>query len=204
MLRPASVIRRPSALVSTISALVLALAVSWVPVGVVHACSCAGLGGPVDVAMAAARDASVAFTGTGVGARPVPAGPGGFGPMVAYAFEVDHASDEVETPIEVHAGDDGGGASCGFTFGMGEEWFVTASVGDGALQTGLCSGNLRLADLNPAEAEQLRSVLRELPGAGGPAQPGELEVPWVLILALSGLAAAVGITVFAFRGDARG
>jgi hypothetical protein len=153
--------------------------------------------------MAAARDASVAFTGTVVGTRPAPAGQGGFGPMVAYAFEVDHASDEVETPIEVHALDDGGGASCGFTFGMGEDWFVTASVGDGGLQTNLCSGNLRLADLAPAEAEQLRSVLRQLPAAGGPAQPQGFEVPWVLILALSGLAAAVGLTAFAFRGDAR-
>jgi hypothetical protein len=190
-------------LLSAISALVLALAVSWVPVGVAHACSCLSLGGPVDAAMAAAREASIAFTGTVVGARPAPQPPGGFGSMVAYAFEVDHASDDVETPIEVHALDDGGGASCGFTFGIGEEWFVTASVGDGALQTNLCSGNLRLADLNPAEAEQLRSVLPEQPAAGGPAQPAGFEVPWVLILVLSGLAAAVGLTVFAFRGDAR-
>jgi hypothetical protein len=190
-------------LFSAISALVLALAMSWVPVGVAHACSCLSLGGPVDAAVAAAGDASIAFTGTVVGARPVPERPGGFGSMVAYAFEVDHASDDVETPLEVHALDDGGGASCGFTFGMGEEWFVTATAEDGALQTNLCRGNLRLEDLDPAEGERLRAALPEQPAAGGPAQPQRFEVPWVLILALSGLAAAVGITVFAFRGEAR-
>jgi hypothetical protein len=185
------------------AALALTLAVGWMPVGVVRACSCVGLGGPVEIALAAARDASVAFTGTVVGARPEPAGFGDFGPMVAYAFEVDRASDEVETPIEVHALDDPGGAACGFTFGMGEEWFVTASAGNGALQTGLCSGNLRLADLDPAEVEQLEAALPEQPAASEAGERDGVEVPWILILGLSGLAAAVGLTVYAFRGEAR-
>ncbi len=183
--------------------LALTLAVGWLPIGVVHACSCAGLGGPVDVAIQAARDASVAFTGTVVGTRPVAPAPNDFGPMVAYAFEVDHASDEVDRMVEVHALDDGGGASCGFTFGVGEAWFVTASVADGALQTGLCNGNQRLAELPADDIERLEEVLPQTPVAKEAAAAEGWQIPWALIGGATGLLAVVAVTVFAFRGESR-
>ena len=185
------------------AALALTLAVGWVQVGVVRACSCAGPGGPVDVAIQAARDANVAFTGTVVGTRPAAPDPNGFGPMVAYAFEVDHASDEVDGTIEVHALDDGGGASCGFTFAMGEAWFVSASLADGRLQTGLCNGNQRLADLHLDEVERIEGVLPQTPAADAAASPGGWQVPWALIGGAAALIAAVAVTVLAFRGDSR-
>ena len=190
-------------LAPVMAALALTLAGGWNLVGVAHACSCAGFGGPVEAALQAAQDANVAFTGTVVGTRPAAPGPDDFGPMVAYAFDVHRASDEVDGTIEVHALDDGGGASCGFTFGMGEAWFVTASLADGRLQTGLCNGNQRLADLDPGDVERLEAVLPQTPAADGAAAPGGWQVPWGLIGGATALLATLAVTVFAFRGESR-
>lgn len=179
-------------------ALAMALGMAWAPASVVHACSCAGVGGPVDIALAAAREPQVvALTGRVVETRPAPDGAFG-GPVVAYSFEVGRASDPVASVIEVRALNDGGGASCGFTFGIGEEWFVTAYSEEGALHTGLCSGNLRTDELDPAAKARLAEALPQLPDADAATSTPE-GPPWSLLLAVAAILATGAVTVFAFR-----
>ena len=183
-----------------VAALILALGLAWSPSAVVQACSCANVGGPVEVALAAAADPQVvAFTGRVVDARA--AGDGAFGgPVVAYSFEVDRASKPLGSLIEVNALDDPGGASCGFTFGVGEEWFVAAYAQDGALETNLCSGNVPTQQLDAASRARLAEALPELPDPVS--APVRQEPPWSLLLAVTGILVASAVTVLAFRGRA--
>jgi hypothetical protein len=184
---------------------VLALGLTAVPLATVQACSCAMIGGPEEIAAQAARDGSVAFIGTVVDAAPAPADPDGFGQVVGYAFEVEHASVPISASlIEVRALDDGGGASCGFTFGIGESWFVSAYEQDGALHTGLCGGNTRMTELAPDSVDRLREMLLPVtPTVDAPTEVGTgVTLDWVTAAAAAGLLGAILLTIFAFRRDA--
>jgi hypothetical protein len=181
----------------------LALGLTAVPLATVQACSCAPVGGPEEVAAQAARDGGVAFIGTVVDAAPAP-GPDGFGPVVGYAFEVEHASVPISAAvIEVRALDDGGGASCGFTFGRGESWFVSAYEQEGALHTGLCNGNTRMTEMTKESIDRLREVLLPVqPTVDPPAEEGTgLTLDWVTAAGATLLLGAILLTVFAFRRD---
>jgi hypothetical protein len=183
----------------------LALGLTAVPLATVHACSCAMIGGPEEVAAQAARDGGVAFIGTVVDAAPAPADPNGFGGVVGYAFEVRHASVPISASlIEVRALDDDGGASCGFTFGIGESWFVSAYEQEGALHTGLCNGNTRMTEMTQGSVDRLREMLLPaVPTVDAPAEDGTgVTLDWVTAAAAAGLLGAILLTVFAFRRDA--
>jgi len=182
----------------------LVLGLTAVPLATVQACSCALLGGPEEVAAQAARDGSVAFIGTVVDAAPAPADPNGFGGVVGYAFAVEHASVPISAAaIEVRALDDGGGASCGFTFGRGESWFVSAYEQEGALHTGLCSGNTRMSEMTQDSIDRLREMLIpvEPTGTAPSAEDATFTVDWITAGALTMILGAVLLTVFAFRRD---
>ena len=181
--------------------LLLALCLLAAPVSIVHACSCAFLGGPVDMARQAIADAEVAFIGTVVGSQPAPPDPDGFGPVVRYAFAVERATVQVDDLLEVRALDDGGGASCGFTFGTDETWFVTTYQQDGVLQTGLCNGNMELETLADADRERITAMLTAQPVSNPDSDIG--GAGWVPVVGIAVAALAVGGTmVFAFRKDA--
>ena len=184
--------------------IVLALGLTAVPLATVHACSCAMIGGPEEVAAQAARDGGLAFIGTVVDAAPAPADQDGFGGVVGYAFAVEHASVPISASmIEVRALGGDGGASCGFTFGRGETWFVSTYEQEGALHTGLCSGNTRMTDLTQGDADRLREMLSSVePTADPPAEEGAgPTLDWVAVAGATALLGALLLTVFAFRRD---
>jgi len=183
----------------------LAVATLAVPVASVHACSCMGF-----TTADAVEAADLAFVGTVAATAPGGQDPMMGVPLVRYAFDVERASQQIGPVVEVSAHDDGGGASCGFTFGVGERWFVAAMSEGGGLRSNLCSGNLMLADIGDAEMAKLIELLPEQPVAATdspptapPASPtdGNVATPIAAAL-LIGLAAAAALAVvllMAFR-----
>ena len=197
-MQPVAAILRPARmLLRAVAAIGLAIGLLVTPAATVNACSCAGLGGPVDIAKQAAADADLAFIGTVVDAGPGPADPGGFGPTVTYAFAVERATAPVAAVIEVQTLDDPGGASCGFAFGLDETWFVTTYEHQGVLHTGLCSGNTELEALGDLERDQLLAMLTLEPiPMSAPAE----EIPWPPIAGVAlGILAVGSVMVVAFR-----
>ncbi|MGH2416884.1 MAG: hypothetical protein ACRDFY_00985 [Candidatus Limnocylindria bacterium] len=132
----------------------LAIAISAAPAATVHACSCMEMQPAEAVEMA-----DLAFIGTVIDSAPGGQDPAVGMPMVRYAFAVARASEQTGPTIEVAALDDGGGATCGFTFGAEERWFVAASTDGGVLQSNLCSGNLMLDGMDDAEVAALDELL---------------------------------------------
>jgi hypothetical protein len=176
----------------------ITLAVSAAPSATVHACSCARLGGPMEMFRQAIASSDVAFIGTVVDIAPAPPDPQGIGP-VRYAFAVEAASAPVEETIEVRAFDESA-SSCGLTFGRDETWFVVAHAMDGALQTELCSGNTPIGTLAEAEREQLAALLNVEPMPS--TDPTPLEANWLPVVGIVlALLAVGGVTLFAFRRD---
>jgi hypothetical protein len=172
------------------------------PVAIVRACSCSWLGGTEEVAVQAIDQADVALIGTVTAANPVfGVGAMGFGgPNVRYSFAVERASVETGATIDVEAVDDGGGASCGFTFDVGDRWMVAASREGGTLSTHLCAGNTQLTGEDPGMAEHL---LARLPFAPSPETD---DGPWGAVVRVAPAAggaglvlAAIAVTVLAFR-----
>jgi hypothetical protein len=200
-MQPVVAIPRPARmLLRAIAALGLAVGLLVAPAATVNACSCAGLGGPIDIAKQAAADADLAFIGTVVEAGPGPADPDGFGPTVTYAFAVERVTAPVAAVIEVQTLDDPGGASCGFAFGLDETWFVTSYEHQGVLQTGLCSGNTELETLGELEQDQLSAMLTLEPI---PMRAPADEIPWLPIAGIAlGILAVGAVMVVAFRRDA--
>ena len=141
-------------LIHGLVAAALAIAISAAPTATVHACSCMAL-----LPAEAVDLADLAFIGTVTDSAPGGRDPAMGIPLVRYAFEVDRASEQTGPVIEVAALDDGGGASCGFTFGARERWFVAASTDGGVLQSNLCSGNLLLDGMDDAEVAALEELL---------------------------------------------
>lgn len=182
-----------------------AVAILAVPVVSVHACSCMGF-----TTADAVEAADLAFVGTVAATAPGGQDPMMGVPVVRYAFDIERASQETGPVVEVSAHDDGGGASCGFTFGVGQRWFVAAMSEGGGLRSNLCSGNVMLADIGDAEMAELIELLPEQPVAATDAPPtaprasptdANVATPIAAAL-LIGLAAAVALGVvlwMAFR-----
>jgi len=174
------------------------------PLAVVQACSCSWLGGTEDVAEQAIANADVAFIGTVTAAAPVFGldAIGFGGPNVEYAFDVERASVATKSTIKIQAVDDGGGASCGFTFDVGDRWLVAASNEGGSLRTGLCAGNTSLDGDGRGMAERLSARLSFAPEA----DDGPLGAVLGYASAIAGAAvgiAAIVVTVLAFRRRSR-
>ena len=184
------------------AAAILWLASLGAPQAAVQACSCSSLGGTEDVAIQAIAKADVALIGTITAAAPVFGldAIGFGGPNVQYAFDVERASVTTAATISVHAVDDGGGASCGFTFDVGDRWMVAATLDNGTLRTGLCAGNTRLTD---ADAVMAQRLMAHLPFA--PSQETD-DGPWAAVLRFAPAVAgaglvlgAIAVTLLAFR-----
>lgn len=141
----------------------LAIAISAAPAATVHACSCMAMQPAEAVDMA-----DLAFIGTVTDSAPGGQDPAMGMPLVRYAFEVDRASEPTGPTIEVAALNDGGGATCGFTFGADERWFVAASTEGGVLQSNLCSGNLMIEGMDDAELAALDELLPFEPTSTAP------------------------------------
>jgi len=150
-------------LVRGLVAAALAIVTLAAPVVTVHACSCMQMD-----AAAAVDVADLAFVGTVVDAAPGGQDAALGISLVRYAFEVDRASRASGPIVEVAAHDDGGGASCGFTFGVGERWFVAATTEEGSLRSTLCSGNLQVEGLGDAEQAELANLLPFEPASDAP------------------------------------
>ncbi|MCA1568769.1 MAG: hypothetical protein LC798_00285 [Chloroflexi bacterium] len=170
----------------------LATATLLAPVATVHACSCAAFGTTADAVAAA----DLAFVGTVAGTAPGGEDPMMGVPLVRYAFEVERASQVTPAVVEVAALDDGGGPSCGFTFGVGERWLVVATSEGGSLRSNLCSGNVPVEGIGEAEMADLVALLpvepeptSPPPAAAPAASPSGAGAGMPLLAVLVGLAA---------------
>lgn len=181
-----------------VAGLALAIGLLAAPTTSVVACSCAGLGGPVEMAANSAANASVAFVGTVVGVRDAGVDPNLGLPLVRYAFAVERATVPVAEVVEVRAVDDGGGASCGFTFGLEERWFVAADEQGGALHTNLCSGNMLMEGLAAGDRKGVAALVTVEPTQGP--ETAATDVGWIAWAGVGLAVLGVGaVTVFAFR-----
>jgi hypothetical protein len=175
-------------------AAIAAAALSAVPVSMVLACYCAQATIPESVGFA-----DVVFTGTATAAEaPPPGDVVSTADPVHYSFAVDQVFKGDVVDAEIVASTAMDGASCGTAFGMDERWLVFANITDGEIWTGLCSGNVLLAD-EETEAAAL-AELGEPIAEPDPttAEPEPFELPTALILALAAGAAVLGISAWAF------
>jgi hypothetical protein len=193
-------------------AVALALAILAAPAASVHACTCGGFTTPDAV-----EAADLAFIGTVTDSAAAGKDPMMGVPLVRYAFEVERASQAIGPFVEVAAHDDGGGSSCGFTFGIGERWFVAATREGGSLRSNLCSGNLRMEDVGDADMAALVDLLPMEPVAAtsGPQTQDPVVAPTatavasmvdtsVVVALLIGLTAAAALAVVLLKATKRG
>lgn len=167
------------------------------PASRLAACSCAGFGSMEEVV----AGSDLAFIGTVLEASDAGAQPKGFGPLVRYAFDVERASSATDAVVHVQSLDDPGGAACGFSFGVGERWFVATHRVDGSLHTSLCSGNLAVDGMAASDVDLLTTLLTAEP-TGSPAErPVSISIPAPLLLAIGGVALVAGVSLFAFRRE---
>ena len=170
-------------------ALGLTVALSAVPISRVAACSCASGALPDAI-----RGATIALIGTVN--RTADAAPDEFGPRVRYEFAVERASRQSPPTVEIVA-EAGSGGSCGITFAMGERWLILAHSREGALQTNLCSSNMLMDDVPPADRASLPELMPFEPTVAPepePAGPQALladALPFILIGGIVVVAAAV-------------
>lgn len=195
---PEAAARRHRSAARLLTAVVLSLGLWAMPTASVRACSCASLGGTVE----AVQQAELSLIGTVVDIGPARAD--AWGPVVPYAFEVERASAETPAVVVIHALNDGGGASCGFVFGVGERWLVGAHRDGSEVTTGLCSGNARMDAFSAEDVDRLMAILPFTPAAEASRGAGtviEDGVESILPVALGVLVVAVvGILVaLAFR-----
>lgn len=178
----------------------LAVATLAAPGAIVHACSCVGFS-----TAEAVEAATIAFVGTVAGRAPGGHDPMLGAPLVRYAFAVERASKATGPTVEVVSHDDPGGASCGFSFGQGERWFVAAMAQDGLLRTSLCSGNAPIEGLGDADMAELVELLPVEPSpAAAPSGDAGPSVPAPLLAALIGVSILAAGSAWAFRrGRAR-
>jgi hypothetical protein len=183
----------------TLLMIVVGIAATTVPISRAAACSCMGFTTPEEVVAAH----EVTFIGTVVDTALAEGG--GFGGRnVRYAFDVERASAPTEAMLVVQATDDGGGASCGIAFGVGERWLISASRQDADLQTSLCSNNLLADDLEADQVAAYTELLPNVPPEPAEPAPGatgsDVSVPIAIgaaVVALFGLAA---VSLLALRG----
>lgn len=176
----------------------MALGLTSVPLVAALACSCAMPAGPAETAAAA----HLAFVGTVVDAAAAPKDPDGFGQVVRYAFKVERTSVPIDgDTVEVRALGGDGGASCGFTFGEGERWFVAAHRQEGALETNLCSGNVLVESMSDAELARLMSALPVASSEAPPAEESAFPIPGAVLVGAAAVAGLAAVTFLAFRRD---
>lgn len=154
----------PEVAVRGLAAVALAVVLTAVPISRVAACSCAAFSTEEAIA-----NAQLAFIGTVADQKEVGVRNDFGDEMRQYAFAVERATAATDAVAIVRAGTSG--ASCGITFANGERWLIIATRGQTGLETSLCSGNLRLADLEVAEAERISALLP--PVSGEPPASGE-------------------------------
>ena len=167
----------------------LTVALSAVPISRVAACSCGGGALPDAI-----RGATIALIGTVN--RTADAAPDELGPRVRYEFAVERANRQTGPTVEIVAWA-GGGGSCGVTFGRGERWLILAHSMEGSLQTNLCSSNMLVDDVPPADRASLPELMPFEPTEAHEPEPGESPnlladaLPLILIGGIV-VAAAVG------------
>lgn len=178
----------------------MAMAMLAAPVAIVNACSCVGFS-----TAEAVQFADLAFVGTVADAAPGGQDEVLGAQLVRYAFAVERASKTTGPIVEVVSHDDPGGASCGFSFGRGERWFVAATAEDGVLRSNLCSGNLPVEGLGDAEMAELVELLPIEPVPGDPPSDGAgFSIPTPLLVAVIGVGILAAGSAWAFRrGRAR-
>lgn len=165
------------------------------PASRVAACSCAGFGTIEEVVAAA----DLAFIGTVLDATDVAAQPKDFGGLVRYAFDVERASAATDAIVHVHSLDDPGGAACGFSFGVGQRWFVSTHRVDGALHTGLCNGNAAVDEMGRDDVDLLSALLTAEPAAV-PSEPA-ISIPTPLLIAAGAIGLVALASFVAFRRE---
>lgn len=186
---------RTRGIVPALLAVAMALAAGTVPMAQVVACSCVGAGTPEEVV----AGAELAFIGTVMDTAA--GGPSEFGGSnVRYAFAVEHASAPTGQLVVVQALDDGGGASCGMQFAIGERWLVTAYRQGPELETNLCSMNQRTDEMAAGDLAAYTQLLPNVPPEEADEPPGgpraDLSIPVVTaVVLLSALALGVVATV---------
>lgn len=172
---------------------------SAAPMSTALGCSCMALSTPEALALA-----DVAFTGTPTAVDGPDRGPiqSSLDP-VHYAFEVDQVFKGDAVGAEIIATTAMDGASCGTSFGIGERWLVFAHIGDGELQTGLCSGNVLLGDpeTEAAMLAELGPPIAEPEPT--PSQPNDepFELPMPLLAGLAVAVLVIGVSAWAFRRE---
>lgn len=193
-------------IVRCLVAAALAITTLAAPVATVHACSCMAFS-----AAEAVKAADLAFVGTVVDSAPGGQDPAMGMALIRYAFEVERASEPIGPIVEVVSHDDPGGASCGFTFGGAERWFVASTSEGGLLRTNLCSGNRFMDDLGSAELDELVRLLPAEPVAESPDPAAPSETPSgtgidgaVLAAVLIGFAAAASLALVIVSAYRRG
>lgn len=160
----------------TALAILLLVGALVVPSARVAACSCA-MATPAE---AASRSDAV-FAGRVLAERDVAGRDGGFGGgSTLYTFAVDGvAKGAVGERVEVLAGGDGN--MCGMPFSREDRWLVFATLEEGTLTSGLCSGNVVLAEGDPVPLELAAPV------ATAEAPDAQLPVPVIVVLVSAAL-----------------
>jgi hypothetical protein len=175
-------------------AVLVAGALSAVPVSTALACSCAQASIQESVGFA-----DVVFTGTATAVEaPPPGDVVSTADPVHYAFAVDKVFKGPLVDAEIVATTAMDGASCGTSFGIDERWLVFANVADGEIHTGLCSGNVLLAD-EEAEAAALAELGTPIAEPEPTvAEPAGFEVPVAMIVVVVAGAAVLAVSAWAF------
>lgn len=175
-------------------AVLVAGALSAVPVSTALACSCAQASIQESVGFA-----DVVFTGTATAVEaPPPGDVVSTADPIHYAFDVDQVFKGERIDAEIVASTAMDGASCGTSFGIDERWLVFANITEGEIWTGLCSGNVLLVDEETeaaALAELGTPIAEPEPTA---AEPEGFEIPVALVVALAAGAVVLGVSAWAF------
>jgi hypothetical protein len=173
-------------------ALALAIAIGWVPVSRVAACSCA-----LSELPEALASADVAFVGR-IGSATEEPGDPMLGARVAYHFEVERSRDAIPAAeLSVVAWPDNG-ANCGITLAVDERWLILAYAVEDVLETNGCNMNRRL-DGSDAELEATISELLTVVPDDAPAEDAGLTVPTPVVFGAGALAVVAVVGLFAFR-----
>jgi hypothetical protein len=177
-------------------AALVAGALSAVPVSTALACSCMQATIPQSMEFA-----DIAFIGTTKAVEaPAPGDVVNTADPIHYAFAIDriYKGDVIDAEIVASSAMDG--ASCGTSFGIDERWLVFANVTDGEIWTGLCSGNVLLADeeTETATVAELGEPVAEPEPAAAEAEAEGFEVPLALVVAIAAGVMVLGVSAWAF------
>ena len=172
-----------------------------VPLSTTLACSCAQATIPDSVGWA-----DVVFTGKAVAVEAPPPGDvvNTIDP-VHYSFVVDRVFKGPITDSEIVATTQMDGASCGTSFGVDERWLVFANFSEDGISTGLCSGNVLLADAETEDAilAELGAPIAEPEPPATETAPVDAGIPLALLVGGALAAAVIGVSAWAFAVEPR-